>query len=134
MRYIKTIFQMLNENDEYTIVYRGEKNNVNTKPYLWVTRDEEYANVYGVTSVYKMPDNLNILDTDSNYTTFDKLICNYEEVEYDEDDSYENDEYKFEPPIEFINFLAKNGYDGFEHETSSGDNILIFDSTKLIKM
>ena len=45
---------------------------------------------------------------------------------FDEDPS-DYEEYKYEPPEEFIRYLEAKGYDGFEN----GDNILIFNKSKL---
>jgi hypothetical protein len=107
---------------EFDVVYRGELQ-PNTKNEIWVTGDEFYAKDYGQTKKYYIPKNLRILDTDLNYSTFEELV---DEFGYGGD----YDEYKFEPSKEFIKFLKEKGYDGFQHQTS-GENILLFDKTKL---
>jgi len=67
---------------------------------------------------FDIPKSLNILNSVDNYSTWEDL-CD----EFDVD----NEEIKYEPTIEFINFLKNSGYDGFENN----DNILIFDKTQL---
>jgi GNAT superfamily N-acetyltransferase len=107
---------------DFDVVYRGEMKPTD-KNEIWVTGDEFYAKEYGQTKKYYIPKNLNILDTDLNYSLFEELV---DEFGYGGD--YE--EYKFEPSNEFIQFLKEKGYDGFQHQTG-GENILLFDKTKL---
>ena len=119
----KTIRQYLNESSEkYDIVYRGQPNDVNsTSPRnsIWVTYDYDFANEYGNVKEYRLPKNLNILNTDY-YGEWESLV--------DEFGGYgDYDEYKYEPTNEFISFLTSKGYDGF----MNGDNILIFDKSLL---
>lgn len=112
---------------EYTIVYRGQDAEyIDTLEYgpIWVTNDVEFAKEYGAVKKFKMPTSLELLNTD-DYSTWEELIDEYESTLSDTDGDY--DEYKYEPPKEFIRFLSSKGYDGFEN----GLNILIFDKSKL---
>lgn len=114
-----TIRDFLNESvQNYDIVYRGQPDNIDdTSPRssIWVTHNYDFASEYGNVKEYKLPKNLNILDTDY-YSEWESLVD-----EFDGDGDY--DEYKYEPSDEFISFLNSKGYDGF----INGDNILIFD-------
>jgi hypothetical protein len=114
---------MINENIEnYKTVYRGQPFWINTYPSkgsIWVTYDYNFAKEYGEVKEFKMPKNLNILDTEY-YDKWEVLVD-----EFDEDGEYE--EYKYQPTDEFILFLKSKGYDGFVN----GNNILVFDKTKL---
>lgn len=114
-----TIRDFLNESvQNYDIVYRGQPDNIDdTSPRssIWVTYNYDFASEYGNVKEYKLPKNLNILDTDY-YSEWESLVD-----EFDGDGDY--DEYKYEPSDEFISFLNSKGYDGF----INGDNILIFD-------
>lgn len=120
MKYIRT-FESYSE--QFDIVYRGQEHELDTNTYIWVSKDEEHASLYGALTKYKMPNSLNLLDTEINYTEWEEFID-----EFDSDGDY--DDYKYEPSIEFMLFLQDKGYDGFEN----GDNILIFDKTKLQKI
>ena len=119
-QFIKTtIREFLNENTQnYDIVYRGQPidtNDISPRNSIWVTYDYDFANEYGNVKEYKLPKNLNILNTDY-YSEWESLVDEFDEgVDYDE--------YKYEPTDEFISFLSSKGYDGF----MNGDNILIFD-------
>jgi hypothetical protein len=113
---------VLNENNQdFEIVYRGQEIESDKLSYIWVSRDIEHAKLYGNITEYKMPKKLNILDTEY-YAEWEKLI---DEFEFSEGGDY--DDYKYEPSIEFMNFLQEKGYDGFEN----GDNILIFNSSNI---
>ncbi len=118
-----TIREFLNENvQNYEIVYRGQPSDVediSPRNSIWVTYDYDFASEYGNVKEYKLPKNLEILDTDY-YSEWESLID-----EFDEYGDY--DEYKYEPTDDFIEFLISKGYDGF----MNGDNILIFNKTVL---
>lgn len=118
-----TIREFLNENTQnYDIVYRGQPigvDSVSPRKSIWVTYDYDFANEYGNVKEYKLPKNLNILDTEY-YSEWESLVDEF-------DDYSDYDEYKYEPTDEFILFLSSKGYDGF----MNGDNILIFDKTLL---
>jgi hypothetical protein len=118
-----TIREFLNEEvQKYEIVYRGqpsEVKDISPRNSIWVTYDYDFANEYGNVKEYKLPKNLNILDTDY-YSEWESLVD-----EFDEYGDY--DEYKYEPTDEFILFLSSKGYDGF----MNGDNILIFNKSLL---
>ena len=123
-QFIKTtIREYLNENTQnYNIVYRGQPigvDSVSPRKSIWVTYDYDFANEYGNVKEYKLPKNLNILDTEY-YSEWESLVDEF-------DDNTDYDEYKYEPTDEFILFLSSKGYDGF----MNGDNILIFDKTLL---
>jgi len=123
-QFIKTtIREFLNENTQnYDIVYRGQPidvNDISPRNSIWVTYDYDFANEYGNVKEYKLPKNLNILDT-YYYTEWESLID-----DFDENGDY--DEYKYEPTDELISFLSSKGYDGF----MNGDNILIFNKSLL---
>lgn len=125
MKVITTLSEFLKESHQesldYEIVYRGDTSgNTGYGNSIWVTYDIDFAKEYGEVKEYKIPKNLNILDTDY-YDEWEELVD-----EFDEDGDY--DEYKYEPTQEFIDFLISNGYDGFQND----DNILIFDKSKLI--
>ncbi len=120
MKYIRTFESYL---EQFDIVYRGQEHELDTNTYIWVSKDEEHASLYGHLTKYKMSNSLNLLDVEYNYTLWENLID-----DFDSDGDY--DEYKYEPSIEFMLFLQDKGYDGFEN----GDNILIFDKTKLQKL
>jgi hypothetical protein len=112
------IMRNLNE----SIVYRGQSDefeDISPRHSVWVTNDKDFAKVYGKVKKYKLPNDLNILDTDY-YSEWESLVD-----EFDEDGDYE--EYKYEPSIEFIEFLKSKGYDGFQNN----QNILIFDKNNL---
>lgn len=112
------IMRNLNE----SIVYRGQSDefeDISPRHSVWVTNDKEFAKVYGKVKKYKLPNDLNILDT-YYYSEWESLVD-----EFDEDGDYE--EYKYEPPTEFIEFLKSKGYDGFQNN----QNILIFDKNNL---
>jgi len=115
---------LLNENtSNYKTVYRGQPigiNDMSTKNSIWVTYDYDFAKEYGNVKEYKLPKNLNILDTIYNYSEWESIIDEF-------DSNAEYDEYKYEPTDEFIYFLSSKGYDGF----ANGDNILIFDKYQL---
>lgn len=118
--FIKTTFvDFLNEDvQDYEVVYRGQPNNIEGKSprnSVWVTYDFDFASEYGNVGEYKLPKNINILDTE-HYSEWESLVN-----EFDEETDY--DEYKYQPSDEFIAFLKSKGYDGFVN----GDNILIFD-------
>ena len=112
------------ETNDYEIVYRGQPydaEDISPRNSIWVTYDYDFADVYGNVKEYKLPKNLNILDT-YYYGEWESLV--------DEFDEYGNyDEYKYEPTDGFILFLELKGYDGF----MNGDNILIFNKNKLTK-
>jgi hypothetical protein len=123
-QFIKTtIREFLNEEvQNYEIVYRGQPSDVegiSPRNSIWVTYDYDFAKVYGNVKKYKLPKNLNILDT-YYYTEWESLID-----DFDENGDY--DEYKYEPTDELISFLSSKGYDGF----MNGDNILIFNKSLL---
>lgn len=123
-QFIKTtIREYLNENTQnYNIVYRGQPigvDSVSPRKSIWVTYDYDFANEYGNVKEYKLPKNLNILDTEY-YSEWESLVDEF-------DDNGDYDEYKYQPTDEFILFLSSKGYDGF----MNGDNILIFDKTLL---
>ena len=123
-QFIKTtIREYLNENTQnYNIVYRGQPigvDSVSPRKSIWVTYDYDFANEYGNVKEYKLPKNLNILDTEY-YSEWESLVDEF-------DDNTDYDEYKYQPTDEFILFLSSKGYDGF----MNGDNILIFDKTLL---
>jgi hypothetical protein len=123
-KFIKTtIREFLNEEvQKYEIVYRGQPSDVediSPRNSIWVTYDYDFANEYGNVKEYKLPKNLNILDTDY-YSEWESLVD-----EFDENGDY--DEYKYEPTDEFVLFLSSKGYDGF----MNGDNILIFNKSLL---
>lgn len=123
-QFIKTtIREFLNENiQNYETVYRGQPigvDDISPRNSIWVTYDYDFANEYGNVKEYKLPKNINILNTDY-YSEWESLVD-----EFDEDGDY--DEYKYEPTDEFILFLNSKGYDGF----MNGDNILIFDKSLL---
>ena len=123
-QFIKTtIREYLNENTQnYNIVYRGQPigvDSVSPRKSIWVTYDYDFANEYGNVKEYKLPKNLDILDTEY-YSEWESLVDEF-------DDNGDYDEYKYEPTDEFILFLSSKGYDGF----MNGDNILIFDKTLL---
>ena len=123
-QFIKTtIREFLNENvQNYDIVYRGHPSGVkdiSPRSSIWVTYDYDFANEYGNVKEYKLPKNLNILDTDY-YSEWESLVD-----EFDVDGDY--DEYKYEPTDEFIKYLMTKGYNGF----MNSDNILIFDKSVL---
>lgn len=123
-QFVKTIIEyFLSENIEnYDIVYRGqpiEDNEISPRKSIWVTYDIEFAKEYGNVKQYKLPKNLNIIDTEY-YFEWENLID-----EFNSDGDY--DEYKYEPSDNFILFLASKGYDGF----MNGNNILIFDKSLL---
>jgi hypothetical protein len=112
------------ETNDYEIVYRGQPydgEDISPRNSIWVTYDYDFADLYGNVKEYKLPKNLNILDTDY-YNEWESLVD-----EFDEYGDY--DEYKYQPTDEFITFLELKGYDGF----INGDNILIFNKNKLIK-
>ncbi len=113
----------MNENTQnYDIVYRGQPigvDSISPRKLIWVTYDYDFANEYGNVKEYKLPKNLNILDTEY-YNEWESLVDEF-------DDNGDYDEYKYEPTDEFIVFLSSKGYDGF----MNGDNILIFDKTLL---
>ena len=117
-------FLLREELNNYDIVYRGQPEDeydISPRNSIWVTYDYDFANLYGRVKEYKLPKNLNILDTDY-YTEWESLV--------DEFDEYgDHEEYKYEPTDEFILFLESKGYDGF----INGDNILIFNKNKLFK-
>jgi hypothetical protein len=120
-----------NLNKNYTTVYRGQNNKVSTNLQsnaIWVTPDYNYAKLYGNVVKYKMPTNLNILDATYNESIWNELCAEFENEDYE----YDYEDYKFNPSNELIQFLQSKGYDGFQHETGSGDNILLFDKSKLI--
>lgn len=121
MRHIKT-FE--NYQDSTKIYYRGGSCHTD---HIWVTDDIEHASEYGRIYTYEMKPNLNILDVDIEYSKWFDLC-----EEYDEDS--EDEEYKFQPNEDFIEFMKSKGYDGFQHETSSGNNIIIFDKNNLINI
>ena len=118
-----TIKEYMNENTQnYDIVYRGQSigvDSVSPRKSIWVTYDYDFANEYGNVKEYKLPKNLNILDTEY-YSEWESLVDEF-------DDNSDYDEYKYQPTDEFILFLSSKGYDGF----MNGDNILIFDKTLL---
>ena len=123
-QFIKTtIREFLIENTQnYDIVYRGQPigvDSVSPRKSIWVTYDYDFANEYGNVKEYKLPKNLNILDTEY-YSEWESLVDEF-------DDNSDYDEYKYQPTDEFILFLSSKGYDGF----MNGDNILIFDKTLL---
>ena len=108
-----------------SIVYRGQPSNtkdISPRNSIWVTDDKEFAKEYGKVKKYKLPNDLNILDTDY-YDKWEELVD-----EFDEDGDY--DEYKYEPSDEFIQFLISKGYDGFQNN----QNILIFDKNLLKRL
>lgn len=96
-------------------VYRGEKvagqvNDVGT----WVTENIDHAKEYGKVRKIEVANDLNILH------------ANGEEAAKLADEFYKgerNDDIWFQPQKDFVEFLKKKGYDGFEN----GDNTLIFD-------
>lgn len=104
------------------VVYRGSEFDDTVDKSIWITYDLDHAKEYGRITEYELPKDLNILDTDY-YSTWEELVD-----EFDGDGDY--DEYKYEPSDDFIDFLSNKGYDGFEN----GDNILLFDKTKLKKL
>ena len=114
----------LKSNSNYEIVYRGqptENQSDSPRNSIWVTPNMDFAKEYGSIKKYKMPKSLNIINTDY-YDVWEELIDNFSsEGDYDE--------YKYQPSDEFIAFLTSKGYEGFEN----GDNILIFDKSKLLK-
>jgi hypothetical protein len=118
-----TIREFMNEEvQNYEIVYRGQPPNVediSPRNSIWVTYNYHFASVYGNVKKYKLPKNLNILDT-YYYSEWETLVN-----EFDENGDY--DEYKYHPTDEFIQFLISKGYNGF----MNGDNILIFDKSIL---
>ena len=123
-QFIKTtIREFLNENTQnYDIVYRGQPidvNDISPRNSIWVTYDYDFANEYGNVKEYKLPKNLNILDTEY-YIYWESLVD-----EFGENGDY--DEYKYEPTDDFILFLSSKGYNGF----MNGDNILIFNKSLL---
>ena len=121
----QTIRKVLREESKgYDVVYRGqpyESESMSPRKSIWATYDSDFAKEYGSIKKYKLPKDLNILDTDY-YVEWESLID-----EFDEGGDY--DEYKYEPTDELISFLNSKGYDGFVN----GDNILIFDKKKLLK-
>ena len=123
---IKNFSHFINESIEnYDIVYRGQPPNVkgmSQKSSIWVTYDYDFATEYGNVKKYKLPKNLNILDT-GNYGEWENLVD-----EFSDYGDYE--EYKYEPNDEFISFLKSKNYDGFKN----GNNILIFDKSLLINV
>ncbi len=117
------IEKIVSQNNTYDIVYRGQpikQSDISPRNSIWVTFDIDFAKEYGNINAYKLPKNLNILDTDY-YSEWESLID-----EFGRGGDY--DEYKFEPTDKFINFLKLKGYDGFQNDK----NILIFDKSLLI--
>ena len=136
MKNIKSFKKFL-ENNNYITVYRGSDDDKFEVPhsYIWVTTDLDHAKGYGMCVEYEMTQSLNILDCTYQTSTWYELICEFQEIEYDEDEDYleEFEELMFNPTSELIEFLSNKGYDGFEHETST-DNICVFDRKKLNKV
>jgi len=82
-KFIKTtIREFLNENvQNYETVYRGQPNDVDDispRNSIWVTYDYDFANEYGNVKEYKLPKNLNILDTDY-YSEWESLVDEFDE-------------------------------------------------------
>lgn len=117
----KTLKENLEKNEiKYDIVYRGQNfDDISPRESIWVTYNKNFAKEYGNIKQYKLPKNLNILDTEY-YDIWEKLVD-----EFGMEGDY--DEYKYEPTDEFILFLQSKGYEGF----INGDNILIFDKNIL---
>jgi hypothetical protein len=105
--------------ENYITVYRGADMD---KDYnsIWVSEDEEFASEYGLVRKYLMPADLNLIDVEYDYSTFEELVDLY-------GSGGDYEEYMYEPTPDFMNFLSDNGYDGLQN----GLNILIFDKTKL---
>ena len=121
------ILKLLREGlNKYFIVYRGQGDHEHISPSnsIWVSKNIEFAKEYGKVITFKLPKSLNILDTEMNYSTWENLIDEYQNLSGDGGDY---DEYKYEPSNTFINFLLLKGYNGFEN----GDNILILDKRNL---
>lgn len=113
---------------EYVIVYRGQDEKYDDMLLsgpTWVSHDSEFAKEYGAVKKFKMPAGLEILNVD-NYSTWEELVDEYEST-LDEPFAADYDEYKYEPTTEFIQFLIRKGYEGFEN----GPNILIFNKSNL---
>lgn len=105
----------------YTEVYRGQKHE-HVGDSIWVSEDEEFASEYGEVTKYLIPNNLNIIDAQYDYSEWEALVSSF-------DPMTDYEEYMYEPTPEFIQFLRSRGYDGFEN----GLNILIIDKTNLKK-
>lgn len=111
---------------EYDTFFRGGKTPELGRTFgaTWVSPTNDFASQYGEISELQIPKNLNLLYIEDPFTA-DELVSKHigEQVE----DTISTTDFWFQPDKDFIEFLKREGFDGFSNDL----NFLIFDKSKI---